>query len=135
MKNPAQKRIYSREKDEQMALVQWLRLKNIPFVAHMTGVNLHGNFALMNTLKQTGCLQKGVPDLFIPVPRKREYCKLKCAGHEKYGLWIEMKKEKGGVLSSEQKEWLEARFADGYEIAVCHGADEAIKIIQNYLEG
>ena len=124
MKNPAQKKIFSREKDEQMALVQWLRLKNIPFVAHMTGVNLHGNFALMNTLKQTGCLQRGVPDIFIPVPVN--YVP---------GLWIEMKKEKNGKLSPEQSEWLEARAADGYAIAVCHGAENAIKAVSLYLNG
>jgi len=123
MKNPAQKKIFSREKDEQMALVQWLRLKNIPFVAHMTGVNLHGNFALINTLKQVGCLIPGIPDLFIPVPKDG-----------KHGIWIEMKKEKGGVVSPEQREWLDAMAKDGYATAVCHGADEAIKIIQDYLE-
>ena len=123
-KNPAQKKIYSREKDEQAAVVCWLRMKGIPFVAHMTGINLYGNFALINTLKQTGCLQKGVPDIFIPKP----------VG-DSPGIWIEMKREKNGILSLEQKEWLSARGEDGYATAVCHGADEAIKIIQDYLEG
>ena len=124
MKNPAQKTFYASEKAEQAAFVRWLQLRNIPHVAHMTGVNLYGNFALINTLKQVGCLIPGIPDLFIPVPKDG-----------KHGIWIEMKKEKGGVVSPEQREWLEARAADGYATAVCHGADEAIKIIQDYLEG
>jgi hypothetical protein len=124
MTNPAQKKLISREKDEQAAVVCWLRMKGIPHIAHMTGVNLHGNFALMNTLKQVGCLQKGVPDLFICAPVGRAH-----------GLWIEMKKEKGGFLSPEQVNWLRARERDEYAIAVCHGADEAIKIITQYLEG
>ena len=124
MKNPAQKKLISREKDEQAAVVQWLRLKGIPHIAHMTGVNLYGNFALINMLRRVGCLQPGIPDLQIPVPSGNYH-----------SLFIEMKKEKGGVLSVEQKEWLSMLEGYGHKAARANGADEAIKIIQDYLEG
>lgn len=110
------------EKEEQAALVQWLRTKRIPFVAHMTGVNLHGNFALINALKRVGCLQAGIPDIFIPIP-VGDY----------HGLWIEMKREVGGVVSPEQQQWMAALSADGYAVMVCHGADEAIRMIEGYI--
>lgn len=110
------------EKWEQAALVQWLRTKRIPFVAHMTGVNLHGNFALINALKRVGCLQAGIPDLFLPIPVGAYH-----------GLWIELKREVGGVVSPEQEQWMAALSADGYAVMVCHGADEAIRVIEGYL--
>lgn len=124
MTSRSQRLLFPAEKNEQAALVHWLTIMNIPYVAHMTGVNLYGNWALINSLKQTGQLQKGVPDIFIPVP---------AGGY--HGLWIEMKREVGGVLSCEQRKWLDRLNADGYRAIVAKGADAAVEQIKEYLGG
>ena len=71
-------------------------------------------------LKRTG-VKAGVPDLFLPVAR-----------NGKHGLYIEMKRAKGGRVSDLQKEWLIKLENQGYETAVCHGLDEAIKVVEEY---
>jgi len=52
---------------------------------------------------------KGIPDLFIPAWR----------------LWIEMKRQKGGVLSPEQKEIIEYLKSVQYCVIVGKGAEDA----------
>ena len=66
-------------------------------------------------------MKPGVPDLFLPCPR-REYC----------GLWIEMKAEKGR-LSALQGEWIQWLNEAGYRAVVCYGAQQAIDEIERYL--
>ena len=48
-------------------------------------------------------------------------------------MYIEMKRRKGGVLSSDQKDWIRALMEEGNECAVCAGADAAIETIKRYL--
>ena len=67
-------------------------------------------------------VKAGVPDLCLPVARK---------GY--HGLYIELKRQKGGKLSEDQKKWLDDLFAQGYLAVRCDGADEAIGILSNYL--
>ncbi len=71
-------------------------------------------------LKQMGVVA-GVPDLNLPVP-KGIY----------NGLYIEMKYD-GGKLQESQKKMLRALAAVGHYCVVCYGAEEAIKILQEYL--
>ena len=52
---------------------------------------------------------RGVPDLFVPA----------------WGLWIEMKRTKGGVVSVEQADWIEYLQGLGYAAVVCRVCDEA----------
>lgn len=51
----------------------------------------------------------GVPDLFIPA----------------WKLWIEMKRQKGGSVSAEQKDWIAYLKGLDYEVLVCKGAEDA----------
>lgn len=69
-------------------------------------------------------LRSGIPDLFLAVP----------AGSS-HGLFIEMKRRKGGVISPEQKEYIEALREQGYSAHVCHGCDEAFAVFDGYLNG
>jgi len=60
----------------------------------------------------------GVPDLFIPA----------------WSTWIEMKRQKGGTVSQEQKDW--ALYLQGlrHKVFICKGAEDAknqIRGIQN----
>lgn len=72
-------------------------------------------------LKQEG-VRKGVPDLFFPYPHK---------GY--HGLYIEMKRRKGGHLSPEQEHMIELLRARDYCVVVCKGCDEAFMEFNRYL--
>lgn len=64
----------------------------------------------------------GVPDLHLPVPRGR-YC----------GLYIEMKYD-SGKLTPEQRRFLIHASEQGSYCCVCYSAEDAINVIQEYLE-
>jgi hypothetical protein len=72
-------------------------------------------------LKQEG-VKRGFPDIGLPVARKGVH-----------GLYIELKRTKGGKVSPEQHEWHHWLTDNGYLVAVCHGADAAIEVIKEYL--
>ena len=44
-----------------------------------------------------------------------------------------MKRDKKSVATSEQIEFLEFVAAEGYQGKICHGADEAIAVLEEYL--
>ena len=71
-------------------------------------------------LKMEG-VRAGVPDLFLPV-----------ATGGKHGLFIEMKRTKGGTISPEQKDWLAHLNEQGYRAEVCKGFEAAKAVIQDY---
>lgn len=73
-------------------------------------------------MKRTGYVS-GFPDLFIYEPRN---------GYS--GLAIEMKKEKGGVVSDNQKQWISDLNERGYVAYVCKGFIDAKKVIDNYFK-
>jgi hypothetical protein len=68
-------------------------------------------------------VKAGVPDLFLPVARVTYH-----------GLFIEMKRRKGGRVSDEQREWIGNLLANGYAVEVCRGWEEAKDAIENYLD-
>lgn len=68
-------------------------------------------------------LKSGVPDILIFTRPKV----IKFAG--KVGLAIELKRDKGGKLSKNQRKWLNDLSAQGWVTAVCHGAHAAIGLI------
>lgn len=111
------------EHAEQVSLVQWFdkefpKLRGRLFAIPNGG---HRHPAEAARLKLEG-VRAGVPDLFLPVP----------AGG-KHGLFIEMKREKGGRLSPEQKDWLTFLQAQGYEAQCCAGYFEAMSVVFAYL--
>ena len=63
-----------------------------------------------------------MPDICLPVPRGKFH-----------GLYIEMKKLKGGTVSREQKEWGAKLARQGYCWKVCHGWEEARDVLTEYL--
>ena len=73
-------------------------------------------------LKATG-VKAGVPDMCLPVPR-----------YPYHGLYIELKRRKGGRVSEKQSEWLQDLMKEGYKTCVCYGSDEAICVIDEYLK-
>lgn len=78
---------------------------------------------IIATLKLTGCLRKGFPDLNLPV-----------ASGKWHGLYIELKKE-SGEPSEEQKWWLRQLTHQGYYACVCKGENAAKRVLIQYLLG
>lgn len=119
------KKIIPSEHQEQLVFVRYCKLKKIPVFAIPNGTYLNGTAMQrarqMNKLKAEG-LEKGVPDLFIPI-----------ASSGKHGLFIEMKRQKGGTISLEQKKWIKTLSEADYRAVICKGAKEAIKEIEDYL--
>lgn len=106
------------EAQEQTALVEWCDLMHIPAV-HIAN---EGKRTLANgrELARMG-LRRGFPDLFIPAARKGFH-----------GLFIELKRVKGGRVTEHQQKWIDTLNNRGYLAIVCYGADEAIAEIKNY---
>lgn len=73
-------------------------------------------------LKAEG-VRRGVPDIFLAIP-----------AHDKHGLWIELKTEKGR-LTPEQVEMGWRLAAQGYAVQTCYGLNEAKQAIMNYFAG
>ncbi len=72
-------------------------------------------------LKKEGVVS-GVPDLFLAIPRGQYH-----------GLWVELKRVKGGSIKPEQKEFIAFLRAQGFCAYVCKGALAAKQLIYNYL--
>lgn len=72
-------------------------------------------------LKEQG-VKAGIPDIFLP-----------CARGGWHGLYIEMKRRKGGRVSIEQKKMMIALREQGYRVAVALGWEEAREIIMDYM--
>ena len=108
------------EANQQEIVIKYLRLAypNVLYCASAGGMRT--SYLQAIKMKRTGYV-KGFPDLFIYEPNQ-----------DYHGLAIEMKKEKGGVASPEQKSWQEQLRNRGYASYICKGKDEAIKIIDEY---
>lgn len=112
------------EHDEQVALFKWIRMfrKSYP--------TLEWTFAIPNAAKRSKALAgmmiaegltAGVFDVFVPYP----------VGLFN-GLFIEMKR-KPNKLTSGQTAFGVEMTRRGYLATVCFSADEAIKVIRDYL--
>lgn len=116
------------EHSEQVTLMQWWAL-----ACHGFGVPEACLFAIPNggernvivasKLKAEG-VRAGVPDLFLA-------CGSSCFN----GLFIEMKKTRGGRVSEAQRAYLDMLTERGYLAVVCNGWLEAKQIIEQYLKG
>ena len=114
------------EHDEQVSLFQW--------AAHMSGKypELRLMYAIPNgglrnavvarKLKAEG-VKAGVPDIFLPAAR--------CGYH---GLYIEMKRTKGGRLSAIQSQWIVDLLNQGYAVYKCEGWVNAKTCIEQYIK-
>ena len=113
------------EEQEQEAVFEWVVLMRnqypeLDLLYHCpNGADRHP--AVAAKLKRQG-VKAGVPDLFLPVAR---------GGF--HGLYIELKRRKGGRVSEEQASWLKALEGQMYRAVVCHGAEEACDEIYRYL--
>ena len=113
------------EEIEQEHVFLWASMEEraYPELAMLYAIPNGGKRAIKTAvaLKKQG-VKRGVPDMCLPVSR---------GGY--HGLYIELKRVKGGTVSDEQREWIAALNTQGYKAIVCHGAEEAIEQIRGYL--
>lgn len=114
------------EAQEQTALFQWAsmmegRIPELRLMHHVANGGTRNPIEAVH-LKQQG-VKAGIPDVFLPVARGRFH-----------GLYIEMKRRKGGRVSLEQRAMIEALRGQGYRCEVCKGWEEARNTITEYMK-
>jgi len=113
------------ESEEQERFCDYLTDNNILFTSTQNGAVLGGKkFGQIKKLKSTG-MKNGFPDLILFVKNKSKTDSI---------LFIEMKRQKGGVVSEEQKIWHQDLCKAGYAVGIARGCDSAIRILNKYLE-
>jgi len=101
------------EYQEAVTLHQWLSAKQIH---HFHVPNENGrNGAQRGAMNKRMGVSKGVPDFFVFTPTAN--------------IVIELKRQKGGSVSPEQRDWLNRLAHAGFTCAIARGAQEAIEFI------
>lgn len=124
------------EHDEQVKVFEWAEIMSskIPelklLFAIPNGAFYGGHWSVANRMKAEG-VKKGVPDVFLPVPMT--YVSEGQVTDMKAGLWIEMKAGKNKP-SGDQSWWIENLQEMGYRVEVCYSSNEAVDIINEYLD-
>lgn len=113
------------EAQEQRALFEWIHYEEavhpeLALCYHIPN-EAKRSYALAAELKREG-MKAGVPDICLPVPTKSYH-----------GLYIEMKRRKGGRVSDAQYGWIATLNRMGYYAVVCRGWEEARDVILKYL--
>ena len=112
------------EEVEQATLYQWLEYNKgrYPFLGWAYAIPNGGfrNVVVAVKLKAEG-VKPGVPDFSIAEPRPN-----------RKGLDIEMKRRKGGKVTTEQQAYNDYLKECGYTVAVCRGWIKAVNIVVAY---
>ncbi len=113
------------EDAEQMALMRWAALATpvhpeLRLLFHIPNGGSRGK-AEAGRFRAMG-VKPGVPDLFLPAARGPYH-----------GLFVEMKRMRGGRVSPEQREWIQELIMQGYAVMICHGWEDAAQVIGQYL--
>lgn len=118
------------EDDECIVFSDWLKVNNIPH-AHIANESRSSSRNAMirgAKLKRMG-QSKGVWDYEVFVPIKGITGAVDCYQQVK----VEMKRQKGGTVSPEQKQWGKVYELAGIPCKVCKGAEEAIDFIKSFM--
>ena len=112
------------EHHEAVAFANYLRdmqsYGKVVLFAHLVNEFKLGSrfMPLLQSLKAEGW-SKGVPDYFIVTTKSV--------------LFIELKRQSGSVVSGEQTAWINALQSAKVPAYICKGADEAIKVVEQYI--
>ena len=112
------------EGHEARCLLQWAAARiprDLPPLVHIPNGGAR-NAITGAKLKAEGT-RPGFPDYALLVPRGT-FC----------GLFLELKKRKGGKVSAAQADWLDALRRQGYAAFAAHGWEQAASIISSYLQ-
>lgn len=103
------------EHEEQIDFVRWFRRTYSPVRIFAIPNGGERKKAEAMRLKAEG-VSKGVLDLFVP----------------EWSLWIEMKKQKGGVISAEQHDWSTYLQVIGHSVIFGYGSVDAQQKVANF---
>lgn len=110
---------YPLEDEEQIAFVNWFKLKYKDYLIFSIPNGGSRNKIEANKLKKTG-LTAGIPDLIILMPNKEI-------------LFLEMKRQKGVILSPVQKTIIKIIESFGFNVLVGYGFLDAKSKFEDYL--
>ena len=114
------------EYQTQVEFIQWCRLQALADYPELGYIFAVPNGAVVSQRQRyklvSEGLLSGVSDLVLPVAR---------GGY--FGMYLEMKREKGGRLSPHQKSFLEFVNLQGYYGIVANGLEDAIKKTMDYI--
>lgn len=115
------------EHSQQAALYCWAQqnFNRYPELKYMFAIpNGEARTIITGARLKAAGVKSGVPDIFLPVFKSGVP-----------GLFIEMKREgSGGFLSKEQCQFFAYLRKAGYRCEECHGWEEAVKVIEEYLK-
>lgn len=108
---------------EQLFQIAQYHVGTYPELALMYAIPNGGSRHLLEAVNlQRQGVKAGVPDICLPIPRGG------------YGaLYIEMKREKGGTVQDNQRDWQKKLINAGNAAFICKGCEEAWKVILAYL--
>ena len=113
------------ESAEQAAVIDWAHAmcQRFPCLAllYASQAGARVSWKQAKRLKAEG-MQRGIPDLHLPVARNGSH-----------GLWIEMKRRRGSLVSPRQRWWHDALRLHGHQVVVAKGAEHAIAILFAYV--
>ncbi len=114
------------ESQEQKSLFKWWRVysRHAPHLVMYHIPNGGRRDAITGARLKAEGVVAGVPDIFLAVPRQGFH-----------GLYVELKRQKGGSLESSQEDIIARLRQAGYRVEVCMGWWEAREVIENYLTG
>jgi hypothetical protein len=105
------------EASHQEGFLNWFHQKFPGVLIYHCPNGEHRSISTGIRLKKLGVI-RGIPDLFIP----------------SWKIYLELKRENGGIISPEQKKVMEYLTRVGYTCMVCHGATDASIQVLNFLK-
>ena len=106
--------ILNSEHLEQVRLVSWFR-RSYPGVRVFAIPNGGARSGVQGASLKAEGVSPGVPDLFVP----------------EWLLWVEMKREAGGVVSPVQRDWIAYLESIGHRVIVGRGFEDAKRQIED----
>lgn len=114
------------EHEEQAALIEWwntyANVRHMPNMLLMAIPNGGRRTTVTGARLKAEGVRAGIPDLFLAIPTAKFH-----------GLWIEMKRRKGGFMTDFQRMAFLALKLEGYSCRVCYGWNEAKDAILEYM--
>lgn len=118
------------EDDEAVVFADWLRAMQIPHTHIANEIGGSTRVAKVRALKAKRMGQTaGVWDYEIFLPVKNIDGEVDAYQE----MRVELKRQRGGVVSEPQKQWGKVYELAGIPCAICKGAEKAIEFVQQYL--
>lgn len=130
----AKKNMTPKESEEQKNFIEYCKSVGIRAISTQNGMYIpkksddgekdFNHFGYIARQKAMG-LASGFPDLIILKSN---------ASKTQSVFFLELKRQEGGKLKPEQKEWIQWLDSEGYSVGIAHGCDAAIRVLNRYLE-